>query len=340
MMTNNNEIIVGPLNLITDVPGLSVGNAENQNCITGSTILLPDNPAFCGVDIRGGGPGTRETDLLAPHRTVERIDGLCLSGGSAFGLDAASGAQHWLKKQGKGFAVGPINVPIVPAAIIFDLLNGGYDNWAERSPYFDLGYQACENISKTFNLGNHGAGLGAQSGPLKGGLGSASFIHKETGYTVGAIAVVNSLGTAVMDANDCFWTWYLEQGNELGGQTPPQNKLSVHVSLHPKEALRNNTTIAIVATDAPLNKSGLTQIANMAQTGMARSLRPVHAPLDGDTVFALSTTTEETPETMDPVLLTTLGSLAADCLSRSIMRGVYEATSLGATPDYRQLHSA
>jgi len=330
----------GPLNLITDVPGLCIGNAEDHDILSGTTVILPDSPAIAAVDVRGGGPGTRETDLLSPDATVDRIDAICLSGGSAFGLDAASGVQSWLVAQGRGFQIGHMRVPIVPAAILFDLLNGGDKNWMENPPYRNLGLQACNTKTRKFTLGNAGAGLGAQAGKLKGGLGSTSIIDSNNGWTIGALAVVNSVGAVTMngrtrDEGGCFWAWPFELEGELGNQTPPISKPSPIPCFHMKENLRANTTIATIATNAPLTQSQLRRVAIMAQDGLARAIHPVHSPLDGDVVFALSTAPASASFNLDHSAVAHIGALAADCLARAIARGVYEAKSLGGIPSYQ-----
>ncbi|WP_438981656.1 P1 family peptidase, partial [Lentibacter sp.] len=192
----------GPLNLITDVAGLRVGNASDLNIKTGCTVLVADAPFTAGVHIMGGAPGTRETDLLAADKTVEQVDALVLSGGSAFGLDAASGVADALRTQGRGFAVGDQTVPIVPAAILFDLINGGDKNWGEN-PYKRLGCEALANAAVSFELGRTGAGTGATTATLMGGLGSASVVMP-SGHTVGALVAVNALGSATVGASKHF----------------------------------------------------------------------------------------------------------------------------------------
>ena len=323
---------VGARNSLTDVPGLKVGNAEDHKARSGATVILPDRPAVAAVDLRGGGTGTRETDLLDPAATVEAVDAIALSGGSAFGLDAAGGVMAWLAGQGLGFAVGPARVPIVPSAIIFDLLNGGDKDWGEPPPYRRLGQAAAAAAGDEVLLGNVGAGLGASAGALKGGLGSASVVH-ESGITVAALAVVNAHGEVVMPESRCFWAWALERDGELGGQAPPEGD-------HPRDrdfafpaSAGRNTTLTVVATDATLSVAQARRVAIMAQDGLARAISPAHSPLDGDTVFVLSTGQQPLG---DPIAgLARVGQLAADCTARAIMRGVYEAESLGDLQSYR-----
>lgn len=332
----------GPLNAITDVPGIAVGNAEDARVRSGVTVVVPDEPAVASVDVRGGGTGTRELALLEPEGAVEHIHALALSGGSAFGLDAAAGVMSWLAEQGRGFAVGDAVVPIVPAAILFDLRNGG-DKSAFRDatggalPYRGLGRRAAAAAGKTFGLGNAGAGLGATAGALKGGLGSASFVLDD-GVCVGALAAVNAAGSAVLPGSDRFWAWPFEQGAEFGGKGPPTalpDTLVYDVTNRRGFGVRpgENTTLAVVATDVALTKAQARRIAIMAQNGLARALRPVHTPFDGDIVFAIATGRRELD---DPVAdIAQIGSVAADCLSRAVARGVYEARSLGDSPGYQ-----
>ena len=325
--------VPGPRNLITDVPGIRVGQAEHSAGRTGTTVILAEAPAIAAVDVRGGAPGSRETELLGPGTLVERVDAIVLSGGSAFGLDAAGGAMEVLAAAGRGFAVREVRVPIVPAAIIFDLAFPGRRAWTGTPPYRRLGRAATERAGYDFALGNAGAGLGAKAGIVKGGIGSAS-LRLAGGGTVGAIAVVNSWG-AVMRP-DCGRLWAAEFA--LPGEIPPQPKLPA-APIDPEDfsacsapAAGANTTIAVVATDCGLDKNACRRLAVMAQDGLARAIRPAHSPFDGDTVFALSTGSG----TMDPAALARLGSAAADCLARAIMRAVVSATPLGGYPSWQR----
>ncbi len=337
----------GRRNTITDVPGIAVGNAEDAAVRSGVTVILPTDPAVASVDLRGGGTGTRELALLEPEGVVEHIHALVLSGGSAFGLDAASGVMSWLAARGRGFSAGEAVVPIVPAAILFDLSNGGdksafTEESGENLPYRALGRLAVEAAAGEFALGNAGAGLGATAGPLKGGLGSASFVLDD-GASVGALAVVNAAGSAVMPGSDRFWAWPFEQDGEFGGKGPPagipgdldfdfNNPLMAGPAAEPGA----NTTLAVIATDLSLTKGQARRLAIMAQDGLARALRPVHTPLDGDVVFALSTGRRDLA---DPVAdLAQLGTAAADCLARAVARGVFEAQTLGEMRGYRDVH--
>lgn len=342
--TATRPLAPGPGNALTDVSGVRVGQAHDARVRTGVTVILPDAPAVAAVDPRGGGPGTRETDLLDPVNTVERVHALVLSGGSAFGLEAASGATAWLAERGIGFAVGDARVPIVPAAILFDLLNGGDKAWGAVSPYPALARAALDEAAadgRTVALGNAGAGYGATSGSLKGGQGSASLVlpgttADDTPFTVGALAAVNSLGSATMGEAPAFWAWPWAVGEELGPlarpgpETPPPGPTDFAFEV----PARANTTLAVVATDLALTKAQASRVAIMAQDGLARALRPVHSPLDGDTVFALAT--GHVPLGADPLrTLARCGMAAADCLARAVARGVLEAHTLGNITGYR-----
>lgn len=328
-----------PRNLITDVPGVLVGHADDARLASGATAIVFEAPAVGSVDVRGGGPGTRETALLDPAQTVEGIDAIALAGGSAFGLDAASGVQAWLRQQGRGFAVRSARVPIVPGAILFDLLSGGDKDWGRYPPYRELGYAAAAAAGHDFVLGSAGAGLGATTVNLKGGIGSASAARG--GYTVGALAAVNAAGSVTVGEGPWFWAAPFERNGELGGRGFPSRLPQGALDPVTKASPRASTTLAVVATDATLTKAQAKRLAVMAQDGLARAVYPVHTPLDGDIVFAVSTARK--PLT-DPLLdLTALGALAADCLARAIARGVYEATALpfpGALPAWKDRFAA
>jgi len=324
-----------PRNLITDVPGIRAGNAENAKLASVVTAIVFDQPAVVAVDVRGGAPGTRDTDLLEPHRTVERIDAVVLSGGSAFGLDTPSGVQALLREQGRGFAIGAVRIPLVCGAVLFDMNNGGDKGWQRFPPYRDLGYTAAMAAGATFALGTAGAGYGATAVNLKGGLGSASAVTRD-GYTVGALAAVNACGTVTVGDTRHFWAAPFEMEKEFGGHgfpaTLPTGALTPRFKGQPGE----NTTIAIVATDAALNKAQAKQLAVMAQDGFARAIYPAHTLLDGDTVFAAAAGARALA---DPVNgLSEIGTIAANVLARAIARGVYEAAALpfpGARPSWR-----
>ncbi|MBL8769861.1 MAG: P1 family peptidase [Phenylobacterium sp.] len=317
----------GPRNLITDVAGLRVGQAEDLAVRTGVTVILPDARAVCAADVRGGAPGTRETDALQPENLVDAVDAVVLSGGSVYGLAAADGVTTWLGARGRGFGLveGIPKSPVVPAAILFDVANGGDKGWREAPPYRDLGRRAVESAGPAFALGTAGAGAGAMAGTLKGGIGSASAVTAD-GYTVGAIVAVNSWGSVIAPGGRTFWAAPFEVGMEFGGLGPgglagPPDAWGP--AKRPSE--QRNTTIACVAVDAALTPAQAKRLAVMAQDGLARAIRPVHAPFDGDVVFALSTAARPLAEPA-PYTLARLGALAADVLARAVARGVFEAT--------------
>ena len=320
-------------NLITDVAGVTVGNAEDFKLGSGSTVVVFDKPAVASIDLRGGGPGTRETALLDPAQTVDGIDAITLSGGSAFGLDAASGTQAWLREQGRGFAVRSARVPIVPAAILFDLLSGGDKNWGRFPPYRDLGYAAAAAAQADFALGSVGAGAGATTDNCKGGLGSAS-ARTPDGCTVGALAAVNAAGSVTVGRGPWFWAAPFEIGDEYGGRGLPDRFTPDVFDPLTKGSARTSTTLVVVATDAVLNKAQAKRLAVMAQTGLSRAIYPVHSPLDGDVLFAASTARRPLPDTVTG--LTELGALAGNVVARAIARGVYAAQSWpGAMPSWQ-----
>jgi L-aminopeptidase/D-esterase-like protein len=300
-------------------------------------VLLAERPVVAAVDVRGGAPGTRETDLLRPDCLVERVDAIVLSGGSVLGLAAADGVVDWLHAQGRGFPVAGERMPIVPAAIVFDFPIGGARDWPEGPPYRALALSAAGNAGSDFVLGNAGAGLGARAGSLKGGLGSVSAVA-EDGLVVGALAVANPAGSVVMGEAGTMWAWDVEQAGELGGQKPPAAAPVVAADLPPGAVLGGNTTLAVVATNLALDKAQAGRLAIMAQDGLARAIRPAHTPFDGDTVFVLATGEKE-PGPALPETLTRAGAMAADCTARAIARAVFEADGLGTTPAYRQRHA-
>lgn len=322
----------GPRNLITDVPGLRVGQADDEKARTGVTVILPDSLAIAAVDVRGGGPGTRETDALNAENLVHAVNAITLSGGSVYGLAAADGVAAWLGAQGIGYGMGPRATgvppsPIVSGAILFDLPHGGDKAWGMEPPYRRLGVEAAKAASDTFQLGTHGAGYGAFSGGMKGGTGSASVVSAD-GITVGAIVAVNSAGSTVAPGTKQFWAGPFELNREYGGlgtsalAALPDEWGPAKANPQP----RQNTTIACIATDARLDASEMKRVAIMAQDGMARAIRPIHMPFDGDVVFALSTGKKEISEPR-AFTVARIGALAADTLSRAIARGVYEATA-------------
>lgn len=314
---------------ITDIPGIRVGHATDLHVASGVTALIFDGPVTAAVDVRGGGPGTRETDLLDPERTVEGIDALVLSGGSAYGLDAAAGVVAWLAENGRGFPVGGMRVPIVPGAILFDLLNGGDKDWGRFPPYRDLGYAAAQEAARDFALGSVGAGTGARTGNLKGGVGSASSAVAGTGLTVGALAAVNAFGRVTVGDGPHFWAAPFEQGTEFGGFGWPARMPADALAFPARGLPGAATTLAVVATDARLTKAQAKRLAATAQVGLARSIQPVHTPLDGDVVFAVATGAVPLG---DPVVdLARLGDAAAHVLARAVAVGVHAASSLPGT---------
>lgn len=315
-------------NLITDVRGVLVGNADDAAAATGVTAALFERPTIASVAILGGAPGTRDTSLLEPDMTVEHIDAIVLSGGSAWGLSAADGAMSALAAQMRGFPVGRLRVPIVPQAILFDLDNGGAKPWASgngNTPYRSLGRQALEGAGAEFALGTAGAGYGATTKTFKGGLGSAS-ARAATGHVVGALVAVNAVGSATIGDGPHFWAAPYEQDAEFGGRGWPDRIVPHDLALRFKGGTGQNTTIAVIATDAALTKAQCRRLALAAHDGLARALRPAHAPLDGDIVFAAATGRAGAPS--DAFALTELCATAADVLARAIARGVHAATAL------------
>jgi len=311
----------GARNLITDVAGLKVGNAQEDTLKSGTTVLLGDAPFTASVHVMGGAPGTRETDLLAPDKSVAAVDALVLSGGSAFGLDACSGVVDALRAAGRGFRIGAATIPLVPGAILFDLLNGGDKDWT-TNPYRALGRQAFEAASTDFALGTAGAGTGALTAMMKGGLGSASLVLPD-GSTVGALVAANPVGAVTTPGDRHFYAAPFEMNAEFGGLGPdPATGLGRTLESRKVAAMsmRENTTIAIVATDATLTKAECQRVAVAAHDGLGRATVPAHTPQDGDLVFSLST------DTKPPGNVMLIGHAASLCLSRAIARAVYEAT--------------
>ncbi|WP_342740317.1 P1 family peptidase [Bradyrhizobium sp. B117] len=326
-------------NLLTDIAGVRVGHAEDAKIASGVTAVVFDQPAVAAIDVRGGGPGTREDALLDLANTVERVDAIALSGGSAFGLETGGGVQAWLAEQGRGFRVREALIPIVPGAILFDLLNGGDKAWGRFAPYRDLGYAAAASAAASdFALGSVGAGFGATTATLKGGLGSASAVTS-SGARVAAIIAVNAVGSVTVGDGPWFWAAPFEVAGEFGGRGLPnaftEDMLRMRIKGGPAAAERENTTIGVVVTDATLTKPQAKRLAMIAHTGFARAIYPVHAPTDGDVLFAAATC--EKP--VEPLVgLTELGMVAANVVARAIARGVYSATALpfpGAQPAWK-----
>ena len=327
-------------NLLTDIPGVRVGHAHDTTVASGVTAVIFDKAVVASADVRGGGPGIRDGALLEPVNTVESIDAIALSGGSAFGLEAGGGVQAWLAEQGRGFAVGDALIPIVPGAVMFDMLNGGDKAWGRFPPYRDLGYAAAAAATDgPFTLGSVGAGFGATTANFKGGLGSASAVMTN-GVRVAAIASVNAVGSVNVGYGPWFWAAPFEQNNEFGGRgLPPSftpDMLAMRLKGGAAATSIENTTLALVVTDAILTKPQVNRLAMIAQTGFARAIYPVHAPLDGDIVFAAATG----ERAIDPLYgLTELGAVAANVIARAIARGVYEAKALpfaGALPSWKE----
>jgi len=330
----------GRFNNITDVPGIGVGNAHEESIKTGVSVIKPAYPFVCAGDVRGGGPGTRETDLLDPATLVQTVNALVLSGGSSYGLGAADAVATQLGADGEGFGLmkrpGVPPSPIVPCAILYDLANGGDKNWGTSPPYHTLGTTALKQVQfeSQIDLGQAGAGFGAMAGQERGGLGSASIVEGD--MIVGALMAVNSFGSVRMPNSSTFWSWCFEIEGEFGNIKPQSvcegaagfpddSKFGPLPLLKDPPAVRENTTIGVVALNHAVNQSEAKRIAIMAQDGLARAIRPVHAPTDGDVIFVLAPPAEPGHPPSDSLTLTLLGNLAADCVARAIARGVYEA---------------
>ncbi|MGC6452568.1 MAG: P1 family peptidase [Candidatus Puniceispirillaceae bacterium] len=326
----------GPRNLITDVAGVRVGNAHDDSLKSGVTVLAADRPFTASVHVMGGAPGTRETDLLAPDKLVTEIDALVLSGGSALGLDAASGVANALRAAGTGFDVEGQKIPIVPAAILFDLLNGGDKGWVDN-PYAGLGAAAWTARGADFDLGSAGAGYGAVAGPVKGGLGSASLVL-ENGVTVGALVAVNAHGAPSADGVAHLWAAPWELNDEFGGLGPAPAGATTDVTLTRSLTPAQNTTIGIIATDARLDKAQCQRLAVAAHDGFARALVPSHTPFDGDLIFAVSTGARDLDSPVTDAV--GLGHAAATAMARAVARGVWEARPAPGdlVPTFRDHH--
>lgn len=328
-------------NLITDIEGLRVGHAHDAAIASGITAIIIDVENVASAVTQGGAPGSRDTTLLDPEMSAMGVNAVVLSGGSLFGLDAAGGVVNYLREKGVGVRIGSINIPIAVQATTFDMLNGGDKNWGARPPYWELGWQAAERAtSGAFELGTVGGGYGATTVTLKGGVGSASMVTA-SGFTVAAIVVVNAVGSATIGEGPHFWAASVESGREFGGLGSPTHLSQSDLALRMKGGRQPATTIGLVATDAILTKPQAKRIAIMADDGLARAVRPAHAPMDGDTVFAVAT--QKKPLTDALPDLTEIGMAAGDCLARAIARGVYEATALpfaGALPAWRDKFNA
>lgn len=332
----------GPLNSITDIKGMIVGNAQDENLKSGVTVLLCEEPMIASVAVHGGAPGTRDTELLQPEYSIEKVDAITLSGGSAFGLDSASGVQAKLREMGRGFQVGNVNVPIVPGAILFDLINGGNKDWGKFPPYRELGWQAVENAKQKFDTGSYGAGTGALVAGLKGGLGTAS-IKLDNDITIGALFAVNALGSPLIGCTHHFHAAIFEKENEFGGfglpNEMPEMPDELEIKFRETASGISNTTIGIVATDAILTKAQAKRLAIAAHDGIARAIYPAHTHLDGDLVFCLASGSSGiTPTNND---CTEIGAYAANVTARAIANGVYAAhhTKNDIMPTYKDTFS-
>lgn len=318
----------GPLNSILDIEGLTVGHAVDHRLASGVSVVIPENPAVASVHVMGGAPGTRDTELLAPEETVERIDAIVLSGGSAYGLGSPSGVMAFLTEQGRGFRVGDLRVPIVPGAILFDLLNGGDKDWGRFPPYRNLGWTAAEGADREpFDCGSTGVGFGATTATLMGGLGTASLVLP-SGHTVAAMVAVNAVGSATIGDGPHFWAAPFEIDGEFGGLGLPHPWPEDAMTPRLKGTVPTTgtaTTLAIVATDAVLTKAQAKRLAIQAHDGFSRALWPAHTPLDGDLVFTLATGAKPLEDPLADMVA--LGIAAVNVTARAIARGVHGASA-------------
>lgn len=313
------------LNLLTDIEGVAVGHATDFVLGSGVTAIIFDEPAIASGSVLGGAPGGRDTALLDPSMTVQAVDAFVLSGGSAFGLDAAGGVQAGLRQIGRGFEVGTIRVPIVPQAILMDLLNGGNKDWGLHSPYRDMGHDAFQAAQKgAFALGTVGAGTGATTVNFKGGIGSASAITA-SGHRIAALLAVNAMGSATVGDGPHFWASAFEKNGEFGGLGFPQQFTDDDTAMRIKGVKLKATTIGVVVTDAMLTKAQAHRLSIMAHDGLARAVLPAHLPGDGDTIFSAATGRKPLGDMSD---FAELCHLATVVTARAVARGVYEATSL------------
>jgi L-aminopeptidase/D-esterase-like protein len=320
-------------NLITDIAGLKVGHATDDSVRTGVTTLLCGAAWSAGVDVRGGGPGGRETDALSPENLVGRAHAVVFAGGSVFGLAAADGVAAALSAQGIGLELRPGSprIPIVPSAVLHDLGNGGDKDWGLAPPYRDLGIRALNAAESDFSLGAVGAGRGAMAGLIKGGIGSTS-LDLGQGLIVGALVALNSVGSALMPDGKTYWAWAFELDQEFGGGGAPQELMDLSDPAPEESRLLAigrlqsgaNTTLGVVACNADLTTAECKRVAMMAQDGIARAVRPAHTPFDGDTIFALASGALQLRGSQPRAAhVGRIGSAAADCLSRAIARAVH-----------------
>ena len=332
-------INLGKKNLITDVDGILVGNAHNKEVATGCTVITPIEGSLASADVRGGAPGTREVGALNPYNLIDSVDSIVLSGGSTWGLEAASSVANSIGGEGRGYRPSSKskNVPMVPAAILYDLANGGDKEWLNNSHYSSLGFEAVSNLSDKIELGNFGAGYGSQAGSLKGGLGSASFVSND-GIQVGGLFAVNSYGSTVNNETGQFWAATDETENEFGGMgVPTFAPNDVLSGTAARETLPGqNTTIGVIATNVKLDSKAAKRIAIMAHSGMSRAIRPIHSPVDGDVIFVISTGTLNKELSLNDI--NTIGELGARVCSRSIARGIYEADSILGIKSWREVY--
>jgi L-aminopeptidase/D-esterase-like protein len=313
-----------PSSIKLPIQGMRIGHAVDDEVNTGVTVCVFDEPATTAMHIMGAAPGTRDTELLEPHFTVSEVDAICLSGGSAFGLDAAGGVQAWLKEQNRGIPLEPVKIPIVPCAILFDLRNDGNKEWGRFSPYRELGYQACLATQSTSALGRVGAAYGARTATTPGGLGIAS-TTLPGGGTVMTIAAVNAAGAPTIGDTHHYWAAAFEEDAEFGGYGFPHpwpEDAKIPRTKAGQRVAGENTTLAMVITDVALDAAQAKRIAISAHDGFARALYPVHTPADGDLIFASSTGNIK----LSDEGLMDLGIAAANTTARAIARGVYEAS--------------
>ncbi|MEU7633622.1 P1 family peptidase [Nocardia sp. NPDC049220] len=345
----------GQRNSLTDVPGLLVGHHHeldpaatlSTGAATGCTVVRAPGGAVAAVDVRGGGPGTRETDLLDPRNTVRQVDAILLTGGSAYGLAAADGVMRWLEEHGDGIALDPADasrvVPIVPAAVIFDLPVGA---WGIR-PTAEFGYRAADAAAEDFARGSVGAGVGARAGSIKGGVGTASVVlgaGAAAGITVAALIVANPVGSVFDPRTGLPWGSGTDGPGYFGLRPPTPEQIAAADAL-PVKGTVLNTTIGVVATDAALDPAGCQRMAATAHDGLARAIRPAHSPLDGDTLFALATGTAESAATValppafppDLLVLDEVCTAAAVCVERAIVDAIRSAHAVAGIPAYHDL---
>ncbi|MGP9821513.1 P1 family peptidase [Salinarimonas sp. NSM] len=323
----------GPRNAITDVEGVLVGSAHDETVVTGATAVLFPTPNVGAVDVRGGSPATRETDVLRGTGATETIDAIALAGGSVHGLAAADGVVETLQARGRGFAVRDLVFPIVPAAAHFDFYGPGDKSLARASLYARLGARAAASADADPRLGNAGAGYGARAGKLKSGLGTASIV-REDGVVVGVLLAANPTGSVLMPGTDAFWAWSVERDGEFGGRRPPPDwSAPATPPLGGTARERASTVIGVVATNLALTRPQLERVAAMAHDGLARAIVPVHMPEDGDVLFAVST--GALAKDVDLRDLGLVGALAADVVARAVARAVYCARTLDRLEGYR-----